>query len=165
MEMTRKHVTARSGKERRGLYRLPGDDVDPPAEPIRDSRRKAAEPVRLCPAPGKPREAYWSGSVDLPNCTQSTQSIPRDPPKAKRTRTSARERSTRAFTHTLTQTPKAQPRGVVYRRNLEATTTEKAKYAHLSARLLARYCKAYALVCICVVHERRSETFGYFGYK
>ena len=36
--------------------------------------RKAAEPVRLCPAPGKPREAYWSGSVDLPNCTQSTQS-------------------------------------------------------------------------------------------
>ena len=45
-----------------------------PAEPIRDSGRKAAEPVRLCPAPGKPREAYWSGSVDLPNCTQSTQS-------------------------------------------------------------------------------------------
>ena len=48
-----------------------------PAEPIRDSRRKAAEPVRLCPAPGKPEgkpcEAYWSGSVDLPNCTQSTQ--------------------------------------------------------------------------------------------
>jgi hypothetical protein len=29
MEMTRKHVTAQSGKERRGLYRLPGDDVDP----------------------------------------------------------------------------------------------------------------------------------------
>ena len=25
-------------------------------------------------APGKPCEAYWSGSVDLPNCTQSTQS-------------------------------------------------------------------------------------------
>ena len=37
--------------------------------------RKAAEPVRLCPALGKPREAYWSGSVDLPNCTQSTQSF------------------------------------------------------------------------------------------
>ena len=43
-------------------------------EPIRDSSRKTAEPVRLCPAPGKPREAYWSGSVDLPNCTQSTKS-------------------------------------------------------------------------------------------
>ena len=34
-------------------------------EPIRDSSRKTAEPVRLCPAPGNPREAYWSGSVDL----------------------------------------------------------------------------------------------------
>ena len=29
MEMTRKHATAQSGKERRGLYRLPGDDVNP----------------------------------------------------------------------------------------------------------------------------------------
>ena len=44
-----------------------------PVEPIRDSSRKAAEPARLCPAPGKPCEAYWSGSVDLPNRTQSTQ--------------------------------------------------------------------------------------------
>ena len=30
MEMTRKHATAQSGKERRGWYRLPGDDVHPP---------------------------------------------------------------------------------------------------------------------------------------
>ena len=29
MEMTRKHATAQSGTERRGLYRLPGDDVNP----------------------------------------------------------------------------------------------------------------------------------------
>ena len=50
-------------------------DFTEPNQPIRDSGRKTAEPVRLCPAPGKPREAYWSGSVDLPNCTQSTQSI------------------------------------------------------------------------------------------
>ena len=34
-------------------------------EPIRDSSRKTAEPVRLCPAPGNPREACRSGSVDL----------------------------------------------------------------------------------------------------
>ena len=45
--------------------------------------RKAAQPVRLCPAPGKPCEAYWSGSVDLPNCTQSTQSV--IPPSNQRT--------------------------------------------------------------------------------
>ena len=70
-----RHATAHGGKERRGLYRpLERGTTWVPAEPIRDSRRKAAEPARLCPAPGKPCEAYWSGSVDLPNRTQSTQS-------------------------------------------------------------------------------------------
>ena len=41
----------------------------------RERPRSPARPSGLCPAPGKPCEAYWSGSVDLPNCTQSTQSI------------------------------------------------------------------------------------------
>jgi hypothetical protein len=47
-----------------------------PAEPIRDSRRKAAEPASRCLALETPRGANRSGPVDLPKCTQSTQSRP-----------------------------------------------------------------------------------------
>jgi hypothetical protein len=45
-----------------------------PAASLTRHHERDLEPVRLCPAPGKPCEAYWSGSVDLPICTQSTQS-------------------------------------------------------------------------------------------
>ena len=79
-----RHATAHGGNERRGLYRLPSKEVRRGCPPSRLGI--AAERLRS-PSVSAPhahrakalRGLHWSGSVDLPNCTQSTQSTNESP--------------------------------------------------------------------------------------